>query len=124
MRPVYVAGLIGTILSPAADQLSVDADGCLRLDVRIMAELDDGAVVYMACRGRIWFRVEMLPLLTSHEAAAEVDSSRHYMRVAPFFETASEKYRWPNHFVAVGTGSPDWRGIRRLGGSLTAYGND
>jgi hypothetical protein len=45
MRPVYVAGLIGTILSPAADRLSADADGCLRLDVRIMAELDDGALV-------------------------------------------------------------------------------
>jgi hypothetical protein len=60
----------------------------------------------MAYQGRIWFPVEILPLLTSREAAAEVDSSRHYMRVAPLFETAPEKYRWPNHFVAVGTGSP------------------
>ena len=58
----------------------------------------------MACRGRIWFPPEVLPLLTSHEAAAEVNPSRYTMRVAPLFETASERYRWLNRIIAVGVG--------------------
>ena len=94
----------GTVLPSGADWILVDADGCLRLDIRAAAELDDGALVYLAYQGRIRFPAEVLPLLTSHEAAAEVDPSRYYFRLAPFFETASEKYRWLNHIVAVGVG--------------------
>jgi hypothetical protein len=106
----------GTLLPSGGDWILADADGCLRLDVRITAELDDGAMVYMAYQGRIWFPPDVLPLLTGHEAAAEVDPSRYYMRVAPFFETASEKYRWLNHVAAVGVGR-----ITKTGVAYEAY---
>lgn len=106
----------GTLLPSGADWILADADGCLRLDVRIAAELDDGAMVYMAYQGRIWFPPDVLPLLTSHEAAAHVDPSRYYMRVAPLFETASEKYHWLNHIVAVGVGR-----ITKTGVAYDAY---
>jgi hypothetical protein len=35
---------------------------------------------------------------------ADLDRSRYYFRVAPFFETASETYHWLNRTVAVGVG--------------------
>ena len=34
----------------------------------------------------------------------EVDASEYYHRVAPFFETASEKYSWLNGIVCVAAG--------------------
>ena len=33
-----------------------------------------------------------------------VDPSEYYFRVAPFFETASEKYGWLNRVLALGVG--------------------
>jgi hypothetical protein len=94
----------GTILPSGGDWLLIDADGCSQLDVRAAAELDDGSLLYSSYRGRIWFPPELHPLPATHEELADLDPSRYYMRVAPFFETASETYRWLNRIVAVGVG--------------------
>ena len=34
----------------------------------------------------------------------EIDPSEYYLRNAPFFETASDKYGWLNNIVSVGVG--------------------
>ena len=94
----------GRVRPSGADWILTDADGVLRLDIRAAVELDDGALAYMAYQGRIRFPPEVLPLLTSREAVVELHPSRYYMRVAPLFETASEKYRWLNWIVAMGVG--------------------
>ena len=33
-----------------------------------------------------------------------VKATDYYLRIAPFFETASEKYGWLNGIIAVGVG--------------------
>jgi hypothetical protein len=33
-----------------------------------------------------------------------VKATDYYLRIAPFFETASEKYGWLNRVIAVGIG--------------------
>jgi hypothetical protein len=46
---------------------------------------------------------------------ANLDPSRHYLRVAPLFETASETYHWLNRAVAVGAGRITRTGVAHDG---------
>ncbi|MBR45984.1 MAG: hypothetical protein CMM31_05825 [Rhodospirillaceae bacterium] len=93
--------LNGTILPGGGDWLLLRADGSLQLDVRATLKTDDDALIYMTYRGFRHGPAEVMERLNKGEA---VDPSEYYFRVAPFFETGSEKYGWLNRIVAVGTG--------------------
>lgn len=78
--------LSGTIhAAPGGDWILVRPDGATVLDVRITLETDDGAIIYMTYTG----------VVARNDAGL-------YWRVRPVFYTASEKYGWLNHIVAVG----------------------
>ncbi|MCB1671642.1 MAG: DUF3237 domain-containing protein [Pseudomonadales bacterium] len=77
-------GLRGTVLPGGADWIT-QVDGHSSLDVRITLLTDDGAYIYMTYKGML----------------VRSDSGL-YWRVTPVFNTASEKYGWLNHLVAVG----------------------
>ena len=84
--------LKGKVLSTGADWgLNLDSE-ILKLDVRILFETDDSALIYVTYTGFIY---------------KNSDNST-YFRIIPVFETSSEKYRWLNHTIAVGVG----RGIK------------
>jgi hypothetical protein len=74
----------GTVRPGGADWITQVA-GHSSLDVRITLETDDGAVIYMTYTG----------VVARGEGGL-------YWRVRPVFHTASEKYGWLNHIVAVG----------------------
>jgi hypothetical protein len=74
----------GTVRPGGADWITQVA-GHSSLDVRITLETDDGAIIYMTYTGVV----------------ARGDGGT-YWRVRPVFSTASEKYDWLNHIVAVG----------------------
>jgi hypothetical protein len=74
----------GTVHAGGADWIT-QASGHSSLDVRITLETDDGAIVFMTYTGVV----------------ARGDGGV-YWRVRPVFSTASEKYDWLNHIVAVG----------------------
>ena len=76
--------LRGTVLPGGADWIT-QVSGHSSLDVRITLLTDDGAHIYMTYKGMI----------------VRSDSGL-YWRVTPTFNTASEKYDWINHIVAVG----------------------
>jgi hypothetical protein len=78
--------LNGTVHDGGADWITQVA-GRSSLDVRIMLETDDGALIYMTYKGVI------LP-----------GDASLYWRVTPIFSTASERYDWLNHIVCVGKG--------------------
>lgn len=40
-----------------------------------------------------------------------VDPSEYYFRTTPFFETAADKYAWPNKLVTVGVGRRTRTGV-------------
>jgi hypothetical protein len=85
-----------------SDWLLERADGSFQQDVRLTLETDDGALVLMSYRGVR----HALPEVSARLARGEqVDRSEYYLRIAPFFETASERYAWLNHLVAVGVGA-------------------
>jgi hypothetical protein len=90
----------GRIIPPGGDWLSIMPSGARRLDVRLLIETDDGAVIYMTYNGIY---------VTSEEVAAalargEVVTHRMvpYFMTAPTFQTSSEKYAWLNNIQAVG----------------------
>lgn len=78
--------LRGTVKGPGGDWVVVRANGTMALDVRLLLETDDGALIYMTYRG----------IGTAGGAS---------IRTAPQFETGDERYAWLNDVQAVATGS-------------------
>ena len=93
--------LRGKILSGGSDWQAVRSDGTWALDVRFVMETDDGHLIGMTYRGLRHGPKDVIDAITRGE---EVNPASYYFRVAPFFETASEKYGWLNNIVSVGLG--------------------
>lgn len=94
--------LRGTVLPHGgSDWLLQRADGSFQLDVRLMLQTHDGALVGMGYRGVRHASPEVASRLARGE---KVDRSEYYLRTTPFFETADERYSWINHVIAVGMG--------------------
>lgn len=96
------ARLNGSILPGGADWIMARPDGSTTLDVRLVLQTDDGALIGMTYRG---MRHGPAEVMAKVNAGAFVDPSLYYFRTAVFFETASEKYDWLNRAIAIGTGS-------------------
>jgi hypothetical protein len=94
--------LKGTLLPGAiGDWVLVDRGGCFRLDVRGTLKTDDDHLIYISYRGLRHAAPEVAARLAAGEA---VDPAEYYFRIAPVFETGSEKYGWLNHILAIGVG--------------------
>ena len=76
----------GTVKGPGGDWLTTRADGSALLDVRLLLETDDGALILMQYKG----------ILTEGGAR---------LRTAPLFETGDERYAWLNTAQAVAQGA-------------------
>lgn len=76
----------------AADWLDVAPDGTARVDVRLVVETDDGALVYVAYGGRF-------------------DAERSVAYTTPVFRTGDPRYAWMNRIQAVGRAAFD---VQRL----------
>jgi hypothetical protein len=95
------AKLKGTIAEGGSDWILVRPDGAMQLDVRLTLRTDDGAIIGMRYCGYVHGPADVIGRLIRGEA---VDPAAYYFRIAPFFETSSDKYGWLNRIVAVGTG--------------------
>jgi hypothetical protein len=84
-----------------SDWLIRRPDQATELNVRITLETDDGHLIGMQYRG---LRVGSPEVEARHVRGETIDASEYYFRIAPFFETASEKYDWMNRLIAVGVG--------------------
>ena len=70
---------------------------------------DDGHTICMSYRGFRHGPTEVIDRLNRGE---EVEASEYYHRVAPFFETASDRYGWLNSIVSVARGhKKPWGGV-------------
>ena len=74
--------------SANADWVTISPDGTAEIDVKILLESDDGALIFVSYTGR-------LDLATGTAYAA------------PTFQTGDERYAWLNNLVAVGKGKTD-----------------
>lgn len=73
-----------------ADWMLSNASGIATLDVRVLIETDDGALVYMTYGGR---------------ADWSEGPGTKPIYIAPRFETTDERYAWLNSVQAVGKGA-------------------
>jgi hypothetical protein len=73
----------------------------MALDVRCVMETDDGHLIGMTYRGMRHGPKAVMDRIAQGET---VSASEYYLRIAPFFETSSEKYGWLNRVVGVGMG--------------------
>jgi Protein of unknown function (DUF3237) len=71
-----------------ADWVTISPDGTAVIDVKILLESDDGALIFCSYTGR-------LDLATGTAYAA------------PVFQTGDERYTWLNNLVAVAKGKTD-----------------
>lgn len=84
-----------------SDLLLVRTDGAAQQDVRLLLRTDDGAPVLMTYRGIRHASAGVNARIAGGEA---VPGSEYYLRTAPFFETASDRYSWINRVVSIGVG--------------------
>jgi len=93
--------LSGSILSGGSDWQSLRADGATTINVRLVLQTNDGALIAMRYFGVRHGPKEVLDRIARGE---NVNPSEYYMRVTARFETASEKYDWLNRIVSVALG--------------------
>ena len=93
--------LRGRILSGGSDWQSLRADGATTLNVRLVMETSDGALIGMTYSGVRHGPKEVLDRIARGE---KVSPSEYYMRATPYYETASEKYGWLNRVISVAYG--------------------
>jgi hypothetical protein len=98
--------LAGKFLAAGADYQIIRPDGYTRLDARYVAEMDDGAKIYIINEGIRFGPPEVMARITRGEP---VDPSEVYFRTTPRFETASPAYGWllKPLFLASGARYPD-----------------
>jgi hypothetical protein len=94
--------LCGTLLPGGSDWQAVrPGDGTWMLDVRVVLKTDDEHIIGMTYRGMRHGPKDVLDRIARGEVVKATD---YYLRIAPFFETASEKYGWLNRIVGIGVG--------------------
>lgn len=93
--------LRGRLLPGGSDWQTVRADGAWTLDVRVVMETDDAHLIGMTYRGMRHGPQAAMDRIARGEA---VSPSEYYLRAAPFFETASERYGWLNGILSIAVG--------------------
>jgi hypothetical protein len=74
--------------SANADWLTIGPDGTASIDVRVLLETDDGALIYLQYQGRL-------------------NLADQTVIAAPLFQTGDERYAWLNAVQAVAKGKTD-----------------
>lgn len=93
--------LAGRILAGGSDWAVTNAAGILELDVRLVIETDDGALINCQYTG---MRHGPAEVMASLAAGKHVDYRDLYFRIAPRFDTADPRYDWLNRILAIGIG--------------------
>jgi hypothetical protein len=93
--------LRGNVLPGGGDWTVLRSDGVLELDLRIVLETDDHALIYMTSFGLRHGPPDVLAALTRGEP---IDPSKYYFRTAPRFETSDPRYAFLNQLIAIASG--------------------
>jgi len=101
--------LRGKIVSGGSDWQSLRSDGTTTINVRLVMQTDDGALIGMTYQGMRHGPKEVMDRLARGE---NVNPAEYYFRITPYFETSSDKYLWLNRIVCVASGA------RMAGGAL------
>jgi hypothetical protein len=93
--------LSGEVLDGGSDWQNVRSDGSTTLDVRLVLQTKDNALIGMTYRG---IRQGPPDVIGRLEKGELVDPASYYFRTAPLFETEAPQYVWLNNVVAIAIG--------------------
>ena len=93
--------LRGKVLGGSGDWTLLRGDGVLELDLRLVLETDDGALISMRSFGLRHGPPDVIAAIGRGE---RVDPSTYYFRTTPRFETGHPTYAFLNRLLAVATG--------------------
>ena len=88
----------GRVVAPSGDWLRVLPSGVAELDVRILIETDDGALIYGSYKGVLKASPESNERLNKGEL---LKTDELYLMGAPKFETKAPNYAWLNEIQTV-----------------------
>ncbi len=99
------ARLSGKVLPGGNDWQTVRADGSTLLEVKLVLQSTDGALIGMTYKGIRHGSADVIDRVNKGE---DVDPASYYFRTNPVFETASGP-AWINGVIAIGIGyrTPD-----------------
>jgi hypothetical protein len=92
--------LSGVVLN-GNDWQSVRNNSCNKLDVRLLLQTNDGALIVMTYQA---MRTGPATIMEKLDKGEPVEPTSYYFRMNPTFETQAGKYDWINRIIAVGTG--------------------
>ena len=101
--------LNGTVLPGGADWIITRPDGCMTLDVRLVLQTDDGALIGLTYRGLRHGPPEVMARLVAGE---DVDPAEYYFRTVPEFIAPQGRYDWLNRSIFVCAGARYPRSIK------------
>lgn len=93
--------LSGKVLEGGSDWQTVRRDGTVIINVRLVLQASDDALVAMTYQGVRSGPADVIAALDRGEA---VDPASYYFRINPLFQTAAPQYDWLNRVVGVGSG--------------------
>ena len=93
--------LSGKVLPGGSDWAVINAAGILELDVRLVIQTDDGALINCFYKG---IRHAPSDVTQRLSAGKKVDYDDMYFRIAPRFDTADPRYTWLNGILTIGIG--------------------
>jgi Protein of unknown function (DUF3237) len=94
--------LSGEVLSGGNDWQSVRSDGCTKLDVRLLLQTTDGALIVMTYQV---LRHGPSAVMRALDRGETVDPASYYFRLSGLFETGAPQYDWLNRVIAIGIGN-------------------
>ncbi|MBC7520296.1 MAG: DUF3237 domain-containing protein [Sandarakinorhabdus sp.] len=93
--------LKGVVRPGGADWVVNRPDGVMVIDVRLVLETDDGALVYLTYQGRFLAAADAMARFAR---GALLDKGEYSLAITARFECGDARYAWLNDVVAVGTG--------------------
>lgn len=93
--------LSGTVLDGGSDWQILRGDGAATLDVRLILQTGDGALIGMTYTGLRHGPAEVMDRMARGEA---VDPASYYFRSSASFTTSDARYEWLNRIIAIGIG--------------------
>ena len=93
--------LSGTVLPGGADWVTQSADGNASIDVRLLLQTDDGAMLGLTYHGRF---IGAPGMMQRFVAGQPVDAAGFSLQTVATFETADPRYIWLNDTIVVGIG--------------------
>lgn len=93
--------LNGKVLPGGADWVLLRDDGVMKIDVRLVLETVEGALIYLTYQGRFVASQQVMARLNAGE---ELSPDEYSLAVTAKFETGHPDFRWINDAVVVATG--------------------